>query len=289
MLRRSVLSVVCLSIGLAFGSSAQAGVFPWAWDALFGPPGSMANWWYGVTAGPYGPYGAGGYGAYRAPRVAPYTAGYFPYTARYAPYRASYAPTYGGWTTSASYGPVTYGPVTYGYGVTNCCDPCASACSTCDTGTPADYSPPQGGNSPSEPTPTFRNDPPPDDFRPAERGVQDAGPPETDLGPQGGDAEPFPRPRRPALGEPSGESGEFLPGGNTEFLPGGNSESRKPVGEEPEARLHPLMIESKVAAKLTLERRRIVTRAGFRIPTVARLHATPTGPLTPSDTRIAAK
>lgn len=82
---------------------SQAGVIPWLYDAIFGPPGSMMAY----SGGGY--YGGGG-----------------AYTAGYAPYWSGYAPAFG-------YGGC--GPCqTTSYAPAGCCDPCQSSCSPCGGG-----------------------------------------------------------------------------------------------------------------------------------------------------------
>ena len=144
MARAAKLAIVLASV---LGSSlfspveSQAGVIPWVYDAIFGPPGSMqANRTYAPMAVGYAPYQA----AYT-----PYQAAYAPIDGSYGsvsePMYTSYAPSYSGVTTvgyrsfepgcacnqSSGYVPSTTYGASYGYAPSYYG---SSGCSSCSSG-----------------------------------------------------------------------------------------------------------------------------------------------------------
>ncbi|MCA9080095.1 MAG: hypothetical protein KDA58_06020 [Planctomycetaceae bacterium] len=156
-------------------ASAQAGVIPWVYDAIFGYHGPA---WGGRYMGGYPAYGWGGYGGYASYGYAPsYSVGY------------GYAPGYvGGYGASAGCGgcgtgysvSANYGWSGYGCGcATPCgCSPCSGGCSTGDCGV-TNYAPaatddpqPTTSGTPSTfrkkelPTDEFTPVTPGSDFRP---------------------------------------------------------------------------------------------------------------------------
>ncbi len=136
---------------------ASAGVVTWAWQGMFGPPGSMAyyraarvNSRQGIYPQPFGATYAAGYTPYSA-GYAPYSAGYSPMSSLYSPYSVGYAPDYG--MTSAYYPSTSFygGFESPAYASAGCCSPCNS-CSTgdCSSGTCA------GGNCGGAASQTYR-------------------------------------------------------------------------------------------------------------------------------------
>lgn len=104
-LTRFALLLAC-ALGMGSPSSSEAGVIPWTYNAIFGPPGSLHGTYYT-------PYYSGGYG---------YTGGgYLP---------ASYSAGYGAGNCSScqsSYYSASFGPCG--------CSPCGAVCSgNCSTG-----------------------------------------------------------------------------------------------------------------------------------------------------------
>lgn len=237
---------------LCLAPSAEAGLIPWTFDALFGPPGSLQQWWAGYPNGnPYiGGYGGGGYGTmygtgYRGWYGGGYAAPNYGYSNCCAPVTANYY--------SSSYGDCGCNPCG---GCSSCSGGCASGtCASGDCGTGSNYSP--------EPTPdatprTFKKDDgtdTSDDFRP--------------LQPRESNDEILPNPGsgnfqspRPAPGEPGGGGDDILPRGVL-----------RPEAEG--AYVKPIEVETTVAGSYQPQRHRIVMSAGYRLPTVARLEVTP--------------
>jgi hypothetical protein len=123
MIRHGKQALVMACVALIFGVAAetsQAGVVSYAWQGMFGPPGSLAYYRAARVNARQGIYPQPFYGA-----AAPvqYSAGYAPmgYSTGYAPYSVGYSPY------SVSYAPVDMG-VSYGYGQAACCSPCNSCC-----------------------------------------------------------------------------------------------------------------------------------------------------------------
>ena len=116
MIRHGKQALVMACVALVFGVAAetsQAGVVSYAWQGMFGPPGSLAYYRAARVNARQRIYPQPFYGA-AAP--AQYSAGYAPmgYSTGYAPYSVSYAPVDMG--------------VSYGYGQAACCSPCNSCC-----------------------------------------------------------------------------------------------------------------------------------------------------------------
>lgn len=172
---RTLVLALLLS-GFGVETSAQAGVIPWAYNAIFGY-GPVFPRRHGYTVG-YQP-------------LAPYAAG--PWSARSSYYRGGYFAASPVWSGQAS---SYYGPVYSGgsFAAANCgCDPCGySSCGPCGTGCNASacisdcgtgdcstgettYSPQPDNstadNSSNEVIPTFKPTPaePDDDFRPVNK------------------------------------------------------------------------------------------------------------------------
>ncbi len=129
---------------LSSGPSAQAGLIPWTYNAIFGPVGSTfaprGSYYRGAYYGGYAPAAVGG-----ACNTCNYGAGYG-YTSNYY---SGYAPVYG-----SSYG---VSGMSYGNGCG--CSPCATGncVGGCATGNCSSYSPATGTTSvptPANPTPT---------------------------------------------------------------------------------------------------------------------------------------
>ncbi len=104
---------VCGLLVLSTTTTADAGLIPWTYNAIFGPVGSTfaARPAYGYTAN-YGAYNAG------ACCGNSYTAGYTPYYAGYSGYTTNYYAAY---------------PTTSYYGFSNDCSTCGT-CNTCNYG-----------------------------------------------------------------------------------------------------------------------------------------------------------
>lgn len=129
---------------LSSGPSAQAGLIPWTYNAIFGPVGSTfaprGSYYRGAYYGGYAPAAVGG-----ACNTCNYGAGYG-YTSNYY---SGYAPVYG-----SSYG---VSGMSYGNGCG--CSPCVTGncVGGCATGNCSSYSPATGTTSaptPANPTPT---------------------------------------------------------------------------------------------------------------------------------------
>ncbi len=169
-LGRIALTTFCF-VGLIAGlaSTTQAGIIPWAWNALFGPPG-------------------GYYGSYYGPAPV-YTSGYYGYgtTSYYGGYSSGYGSCCSPCGSSCS-------------PCGSCCSPCGSSCyscagsscATCSGGTCASgvcsntyVAPSTGQPAPdsgiqSGPPPTFDNDSGAVDegFRPRNEGTNDSSTPD---------------------------------------------------------------------------------------------------------------
>lgn len=135
-LRKGILvPFLACTMLLGTAGTSDAGVVPWVWNALFGPPGSA---WYGYGHGP-------GYGYYSGYRGYAYGGGYgcnypvYPaYQQVYAPQTVAYAPAYSvgcapsncstGCGVTAAYAPAC-GVVNDPYlGASACGTGCATGC-----------------------------------------------------------------------------------------------------------------------------------------------------------------
>ena len=147
MARAAKLAIVLASVlgsSLVSPVESQAGVIPWVYDAIFGPPGSMqANRTYAPMAVGYAPYRA----AYT-----PVTVAYAPIDGSYGsvsePMYTSYAPSYSGVTTvgyrsfepgcacnqSSGYVPSTTYGASYGYAPSYYGSSGCSSCGSCSSG-----------------------------------------------------------------------------------------------------------------------------------------------------------
>lgn len=239
-----------IALSLCLAPSTEAGLIPWTFDALFGPPGSIQQWWAGYPNGnPYmGGYG-GGYGTMYGTGYRGWYGGGYGYAAPSYGYSNCCSPVTANYYTS-SYGDCGCNPCG-GYG----CSGCASGnCASGDCGTGSNYSP--------EPTPdvvprTFKKDDDTntsDDFRPLKpRESSD----EILPNPGGGD---FKTPR-PAPGEP-GSGDDILPRGVL-----------RPEADG--AYVKPIEVETTVAGSYQPQRHRIVMSASYKLPTVARMQVAP--------------
>jgi len=304
---RNVLMGVMLAFGSGMTATADAGLIPWAYNSIFGPS-PMYGYGYGAPA--YG-YSAGYRGAYPvssyySPAWSTYTAGYGP-SFSYSAFGGNMgAYTYANPCASCGCNPCcTDGCATGNCASGNCASGNCGAGYTPDinngpTPEPTHANPPATNpNSTIPPTanPPVNNDrnPPIDDFTRVPPRTNDSTIPRSDFPestvPPGGipnrnvpnaipdtnnnpSAPPFnnnlepeglferPTERTPAPLEPSNpnrttpESTDVFPLG-TELLPA------------------PLEVESVPVASIKIERRRIVTQAGYRITAAARLPVAP--------------
>ena len=167
-MNRLMMLGVCGLLAVTTTATAEAGIIPWTYNAIFGPVGSTfaARPTYGYGANYGASYGGnaccGTTANYYSAGYAPYTTNYG-YTTSYTPYYAGYAPYTAGYSAygcnnCGTCNSCNNGCNTCGYGcATNCCNNCASG--DCGTGlTPAagTTTNPTNNNSPT-PTTTFKS------------------------------------------------------------------------------------------------------------------------------------
>ena len=180
--RITLMLAMALMFSLATPQSSQAGVIPWAYSAIFGPPGSLAQWRAQAMQNramrismrqarrPYGLFGLrrtngySGFPAYGGQACCGYGQNTYGYTPTYYGGGCSTGGCYtnGCSTTTSNYYSTYYAPLSYGYACNNSCNSCGvttsngSACGTagCATGgcTPVSYS-----NSKITPIPETEN------------------------------------------------------------------------------------------------------------------------------------
>jgi len=265
---------------LASGPSAQAGLIPWTYNAIFGPVGSTfaprgANY-RGAYYGGYAPAAVGG-----ACNTCNYGVGY----GYRSNYYAGYAPVYG-----SSYG-VSYGNACG-------CSPCATGncVGGCATGNCSSYSPATGTTSAptpatTTPTQTFQSSKP--TVNPEAEGTNNGGTSTYD-------EDGYQMPKQPEDDSSKTDAPSFSPFGSnsnesmkipsTDAVP---VEKRKPAPTElegnglklPSLRFQPAPVavdETSVSFR-TPTRTRTVRTARYNIPQVARQDApaTPAGLLPP--------
>lgn len=233
--RRKIWKILGLSaitsLAGPLSAPAQAGLIPWAYNAVFGYgpvfPNRGAPVAYGAGYAPY--YGGAYYGGGYPTSI---TSGYSPYYGGGMDWSAGYG--YGGYGCATNYGCSPCGSSPCGdacSGQANCgCDSCGN---NCNAGTAPPLSngptpePIQNQQKPAEPTtqPTYRKDPPPDEFVPVRPREQDSRPNLPNSTIPGS-----PRTNEPAPGTPGGNApSSTIPGGN---LPGnsGFPNSGNPAG-----------------------------------------------------------
>ncbi|HWL07155.1 MAG TPA: hypothetical protein VNQ76_01965 [Planctomicrobium sp.] len=212
----------CLMGALSVSTTAQAGLIPWSYNAIFGYGPVFPNRYY--AGAPMSPYGSGGM---------TYAAGYPGTFSGGVPVTSYYGSSDWGWGGFAQQG--FSGQGFSGDGCNPCrpvCNPCGPVCNPCGNGscadgncgnacesgyspsiqngptpepTPADRNPPKTSPPPANP-PAPRNEPPLDEFRPA---------------PTGNDN----RPISPNSTIPRGPAPDNFGGGNSGF---GNPEINNP-------------------------------------------------------------
>lgn len=310
---RFVLSLFLLNAVTT--TPVQAGIIPWTYNAIFG---------YGPIfgGGYHGGYGGMGYGA------APYMG--MPYAAPMDAYPATSMPSVSYYPPLGAYPMLSGSP---GLSLGGCgCDPCAnpcgscfsSGCSPCGTGgcasgncgtsytpattTPPSASPPEPRQSePAAPVPTYRNEPPLDDFKPVpprESDTSRSAPMSPDLGipstipksvpgkstipestlplkPKDDYVLPNTTNRNTAPGEPSGNKPAAVP-----------TEEVNPLDFSRPGTLltpQPADVDSSPVASVKAERRRVVVQAGYRIPSVVRVRIAPLENVETTDTQLVQK
>ncbi|WP_437193527.1 hypothetical protein [Planctomicrobium sp. SH527] len=240
-IRNSLALAAIATFSGPFVATTEAGFIPWAYNAVFGYgpafPNRGAPMAYGAGYGPSAPYYNGGF--YGGGYSTQMTSSYGPYYGGGVDWSAGYG--YGGYGCATNYGcnPCGGSPCGVGCsGTANCgCDACGN--DNCNTGNapPLSNGPTPDNNQnqqkPAEPQtqPTYRKDPPPDEFVPVRPRDQESRPNLPNSTIPGS-----PRTNQPAPGMPGGGSlpNSSIPGGNLQGNPQpGNSgfpNSNNPAG-----------------------------------------------------------
>ena len=285
-MRRIGLTVFCtLAILGGTGISAEAGLIPWAYNAIFG-------------TGPY--YGGAAYG----PTYANY--GYAPMASTWSANYVSY-----GYSPAVSY--ASYAPL--GYGAAACCPTtcCPSPCAPCgiacgpggcpggNCGITYDAAPAAGTITPQ---PDGAAGPPPTYLEQQPMGTNPATPP-TDNGFRRRDAQQEQQEDVFGQDQAGGAFGSNSSGRTDAFLgPESIIEQRKPAPSDLPAeeasgpsiqgenlKLVPLGLDDKITWRTPPQRTRLAVEANYATPVVARTKLNPNSDWTPvsSETRLAKK